>query len=180
VSVKIALLRGINVGGNKKVAMADLRDFLTALEFGEPRTLLQSGNAIFHSHKLTGADLESLLDAEVEKRLGLKTEFFVRTAEEWPGIIASNPFPDEAAKDPGRLIVMFMKKAQKAEEVEALQAAIKGREIVRAAGRQAFIYYPDGAGNSKLTINVIEKKLGSRGTGRNWNTVLKLGALVGA
>jgi uncharacterized protein (DUF1697 family) len=75
---------------------------------------------------------------------------------------------------------MFMKKAPKAEDVEALQAAIKGREIVRAAGRQAFIYYPDGAGNSKLTINVIEKKLGSRGTGRNWNTVLKLGALVGA
>jgi uncharacterized protein (DUF1697 family) len=64
--------------------------------------------------------------------------------------------------------------------VAALQAAVVGRETVRAAGRQAYIYYPDGIGDSKLTLNVIEKKLGSRGTGRNWNTVLKLGALAGA
>jgi uncharacterized protein (DUF1697 family) len=176
----IALLRGINVGGNKKVAMADLRDFLTALEFGEPRTLLQSGNVVFSSDKLAGADLERLLDVEVEKRLGLTTEFFVRTPDEWKAVIAANPFPDEAVNDPGHLIVFFMKKAPEAADVEALQAAIKGREIVRAVGRQAYFFYPDGQGDSKLTINVIERKLGSRGTGRNWNTVLKLGALVGA
>jgi uncharacterized protein (DUF1697 family) len=176
----IALLRGINVGGKKKVAMADLRDFLTALEFGDPRTLLQSGNAVFRSDELTGADLERLLDAEAEKRLGLKTEFFVRTPEEWKAAIESNPFPEQAVKDPGHLVTMFMKKAPEPADVAALQAAIVGRETVRAAGRQAYIYYPDGIGDSKLTINVIEKKLGSRGTGRNWNTVLKLGALAGA
>ena len=175
----IALLRGINVGGNKKVAMADLRDLLTQLSFGEPRSLLQSGNLVFRSEALTGADLERLLDAEVEKRLGLKTELFVRTPEEWKAVIESNPFPDEAERDPGHLIVMFLKKAPDVQEVEALQAAIQGREVVRAVGRQAYIVYPDGMGTSKLTINVIEKKLGTRGTGRNWNTVLKLGALAG-
>ena len=75
---------------------------------------------------------------------------------------------------------MFLKKAPGVQEVEALQAAIQGREAVRAVGRQAYIVYPDGMGTSKLTINVIEKKLGTRATGRNWNTVLKLGALAGA
>jgi uncharacterized protein (DUF1697 family) len=64
--------------------------------------------------------------------------------------------------------------------VSALQGAIKGREQVRVKGRQAYITYPDGIGRSKLTMAVIEKALGTRGTGRNWNTVLKLGDLAGA
>src|SRR4029077_16764688 len=81
----IGLLRGINVGGNKKVAMADLRGFLADLGFGEPRTLLQSGNVVFRSDSLTGAELERRLDSEAEARLGLKTGVFVRTPEEWGG-----------------------------------------------------------------------------------------------
>jgi uncharacterized protein (DUF1697 family) len=174
----IALLRGVNIGGNTKVAMSDLRALLTDLGFGDPRTLLQSGNAVFGSDKLTGADLERLLESETEKRLGLKTDFFVRTPKEWKAVIESNPFPDEAERDPGHLVVMFLKKAPSVEDVEALQAAIKGREVVRAAGRQAYVVYPDGIGRSKLTLKMIEKKLGSQGTGRNWNTVLKLGALA--
>jgi uncharacterized protein (DUF1697 family) len=175
----IGLLRGINVGGNKKVAMADLRAFLADLGFGEPRTLLQSGNVVFRSDSLTGTELERRLDVEAEARLGLKAEFFVRTPEEWREVIASNPFPEEAESDPGHLVVMFLKRAPDVGAVEALQAAVVGREVVRAAGRQAYITYPDGIGDSRLTINVIEKKLGTRCTGRNWNTVLKLGALAG-
>ena len=175
----IALLRGINVGGNKKVAMADLRDLLTQLGFADPRSLLQSGNLVFRSDGRTGADLERLLDAETEKRLGLKTEFFVRTAEEWQAVVACNPFPEEAERDPGHLLVMSLKEAPDVKAVEALQAAITGRETVRAVGRQAYIVYPDGIGDSRLTHALIEKKLGTRGTGRNWNTVLKLGALAG-
>ena len=65
-----------------------------------------------------------------------------------------------------------------AAQVSALQAAIKGREIVKARGKQAYFVYPDGVGRSKLTIQVIEKALGTRGTARNWNTVLKLGELA--
>jgi len=175
----IALLRGINVGGNKKVAMADLRELLNALGFADPRSLLQSGNLVFRSDALKAVDLERLLDAETEQRLGLKTEFFVRTAKEWKAVIESNPFPEEAERDPSHLVVLCLKDAPDTKSVEALQAAITGREVVRAVGRQAYITYPDGIGDSKLTINVIEKKLGTRGTGRNWNTVLKLGVLAG-
>jgi uncharacterized protein (DUF1697 family) len=178
-TTQIALLRGINVGGNKKVAMADLREMLNALGFADPRSLLQSGNLVFRSDARKSADLERLLDAETEKRLGLKTEFFVRTAKEWKAVVESNPFPDEAERDPSHLVVMFLKDAPDARDVEALQAAITGREVVRAVGRQAYITYPDGIGDSRLTNAVIEKKLGTRGTGRNWNTVMKLDALAG-
>ena len=74
--------------------------------------------------------------------------------------------------------MMCLREAPDAAAVKALQAAIKGRETVRAKGKQAYFVYPDGQGTSKLTIAIIEKMLGTRGTARNWNTVLKLGQLV--
>jgi uncharacterized protein (DUF1697 family) len=178
--IHVALLRGVNVGGNKLVAMADLRDLLTTLGFTDPRSLLQSGNLVFRGGTRTGAPLERWLAAETAKRLGLETHFFVRTAEEWKAVIAQNPFPEEAARDPGHLLVLFLKDAPGAGAVRALQDAITGREVVRAKGRHAYAVYPDGAGRSRMTHGLIEKVLGTRATGRNWNTVLKLGALAQA
>jgi uncharacterized protein (DUF1697 family) len=176
----IALLRGINVGGHKPVAMADLRDLLTELGFVKARSLLQSGNLVFRSDRRTGANLEGLLEAETEKRLGHRTDFLVRSAEEWDGVITHNPFGDEAERDPAHLLVMFLKDAPDLKAVEALQTAIIGPEIVRAEGRHAYIVYPAGIGRSRLTNSLIERKLGTRGTGRNWNTVVKLAALAKA
>jgi len=174
----IALLRAINLPAHKQVAMADLRDFLTELGFVDGRSLLQSGNLVFRSPARTGAHLERLLEAEAEKRLGLQTDFFVRTTEEWKTIVAGNPFRKEAEHDPGHLVVMFLKAAPDVKDIKALQAAIAGPEIVRAEGRHAYITFPNGIGRSRLTNTLIERKLGTRGTGRNWNTVLKLGALA--
>jgi uncharacterized protein (DUF1697 family) len=179
-TIHIALLRAINVGGHKKVAMSDLRDLLTRLGFVDTRSLLQSGNLVFRSDGRTGANVERLLEAEAAKRLDLRTDFFVRTAEEWKAVIARNPFRDEAERDPGHLVVMFLKAAPDVKNVKALQAAITGPEIVRAEGKQAYIVYPSGIGRSRLTSTLIEKKLGTRGTGRNWNTILKLAALAKA
>ena len=174
----VALLRGINVGGHKPVAMADLRDLLTQLGLADARSLLQSGNLVFGANGRTAAQLERLLEAEAEKRLGLQTDFFIRTAKEWKGVVAHNPFRKEATRDPGHLVVMFLKDAPSASAVKALQEAITGREIVRAAGKHLYITYPDGIGRSRLTNAVIDKQLETRGTGRNWNTVLKLAALA--
>jgi uncharacterized protein (DUF1697 family) len=75
---------------------------------------------------------------------------------------------------------MVLKQAVSAQAVKELQAAISGREVVRGAGREVYIVYPDGVGRSRLTNAVIEKKLGARATGRNWNSVLKLQALAEA
>lgn len=160
--------------------MADLRAFLAGLGFADPRSLLQSGNLLFRSDSRTTAQLERLLETEAAKRLALRTDFLVRTAREWQDVIARNPFREEAKRDPGHLVVMFLKAAPEAKAVKALQAAIKGPELVRAHGRQAYITYPAGFGRSRLTTAVIEATLGTRGTARNWNTVVKLGALAGA
>jgi uncharacterized protein (DUF1697 family) len=172
----IALLRGVNLAGHKMVAMADLRAMLTELGFAEPRSLMQSGNLVFQARAQASARLERVLEQEAQRRLDLETEFHVRTAAEWQTIIKRNPFPDAARKDPGHLLLMCFKEAPAAQDVRALQAAIKGREVVRAVGRQAYFIYPAGVGTSRLTTGLIDKTLGLRGTARNWNTVLKLGA----
>jgi uncharacterized protein (DUF1697 family) len=174
----IALLRGINVGGNKMIAMSDLRDMLESLGFAGARSLLQSGNLIFQSSKRNGNALERLLETATEDRLKMSVHYFVRNATEWESIIADNPFPKEAKLDPGHLIVMLLKQPPESSAVKSLQAAIKGPEVVRASGKQLYITYPAGVGRSKLTNTLIEKTLGTRGTARNWNTVIKLAALV--
>lgn len=174
----IALLRAINVGGKQKVAMADLRGLLSDLRFEGVQTLLQTGNLVLRGGSKTGANLERLLEAETEKRLGLSTTFIVRTAKEWGAIIGCNPFPDEAESDPAHLVVLFLKDAPSTGAVWALTAAIKGPELIRADGKQLYIVYPAGIGRSTLTNQLMEDKLGTRGTGRNWNTVLKLAALA--
>jgi uncharacterized protein (DUF1697 family) len=169
----IALLRGINVGGHRSVGMTDLRNFLTQLGFDDVRSLLQSGNLVFGSKVRTGSELERFLEAEAVKRFGIEIDFFVRSPEEWKTIIRQNPFRKEGELDPARLVVLLFKSAPEAEDVAALQAEIKGGEVVKAKGRQVYAYYPDGQGRSRLTNAVIERKIG-RCTARNWNTVLKL------
>jgi len=177
-TIRIALLRAVNVAGHQQVAMGGLRDLLAQLGLVDVRSLLQSGNLIFRSDSRSGAALERLLESEVSKRLDLQTDFFIRSAKELTAIVTNNPFRDEAASDPGHLVVMFLKDAPDAKNIEALRAAITSAEILSADGKQLYIVYPDGIGRSRLTNALIERKLGTRGTGRNWNTVLKLDALA--
>ena len=178
-TTQIALLRAVNVGGRKPIAMAALRNLVAGLGFTDVRSLLASGNLVFGGAAPTGAALEQLLEDEAERRLALRTDFIVRTAEEWMTIVARNPFGAEAARDPGHLVVMFFKAAPERAGVETLQRAITGPEMVHAEGRQAYIVYPEGIGRSRLTNALIERKLATRGTGRNWNTVERLAALAG-
>ncbi len=174
----IGLLRAINLGPHNRVAMGDLRTMCATIGLDEAKTLLASGNVVFQSRIASGDKLEQALEAASIKHLGVTTDYFVRSAEEWKAIIKANPFPKEARSDPGHLLLMCLRQAPTAAQVSALQATIKGREIVKARGKQAYFVYPDGVGRSKLTIQVIEKALGARGTARNWNTVLKLGELA--
>ena len=174
----IALLRGINVGGHKRVAMADLRDLAARLGLNDARTILQSGNLVFTCGERSSERLERALETEVAKRLGVQTTFFLRRPTEWATVIADNPFPREAERDPSHLLVMFLRDEPGPKDVKALQAAITGPEIFRVKGRHAYVVFPIGIGTSRLIPGLIEKKLGTMGTGRNWNTVLKLSALV--
>lgn len=174
---RVALLRAVNLGSHQKLPMADLRDLLADLGFTEPRTLLQTGNVVFGSRR-SPARLETELEAALADRLGLETDVVVRTAAEFDEVFAANPFPDAARDDPSHLVVYFLKEAPAAGAVEALRDAIRDRETVATAGPHLYAVYPDGIGRSRLTNRLIEGKLGTRGTGRNWNTVTKLAALL--
>lgn len=174
----VALLRGINVGGHGLVAMSDLRAMLAELGMGECKTLLQSGNVVLDSPKLTGEKLERRLERETARRLGVACDYLVRTEKEWRTIIANNPFPAAAKSDPSHLLVMCLKAAPGPAAVEEIAAALQGGEQIGGVGRELYLVYPAGIAKSKLSGALIERKLNSRGTARNWNTVLKLAAML--
>lgn len=174
----IALLRAINVAGHNTVRMSELRDLVSGLGMRNVRSLLQSGNLVFEtSSHVKNAGLERTFERAAHEQLGLDADFMIRSGGEWSRIVAGNPFPREAERKPGHLVVMFLKGVPDTPKVAALRAAIRGREVIRTKGPHAYIVYPDGIGRSRLTTALIEEKLGVRGTGRNWNTVLKLLAM---
>jgi len=175
----IALLRAINVGGNNKIAMADLKLMALAKGLTDPRTLLQSGNLVFASKETDALALEKLLEKETASRFGFEVDYLVRTASQWKQMIAKNPFSAEAKEDPSHLLVVFLKSTPTAKQVQDLKEAIPGRETIELVGSHLFVVYPDGIGRSKLTSALIEKKLGTRGTARNWNTIGKLKEMAG-
>jgi uncharacterized protein (DUF1697 family) len=176
----VALLRGVNVVGRTMVAMSDLRVLLGEMGFADVRSLLQSGNLVFRTdRRLTSTSLERMLEAETTKRLGRESPtYMVRSPAEWNALIDANPFPAAAKRDPSHLLVMFLKTPAAASNVKALRAAIRGPETIQAIGKHLYVIYPDGVGKSKLTHGLIERLLGIRATGRNWNTVLKLATLL--
>jgi uncharacterized protein (DUF1697 family) len=176
----VALLRAVNLGPHNKVAMADLKIIAASCGLTAPRTLLQSGNLLFESKTKSSAALEKLLEAALQQKLGLKTPVVVRSAAEWRRALDDNPFPKQAMSDPGHLVLMPLKAKVEPAAVAALAAAIVGREQVKLAGQHLYFVYPDGIGESKLTSALIEKKIGVSGTGRNWNTVQKIAALLEA
>ncbi len=175
----IALLRGINVGGRKILPMADLRRLAGSLGLRNAKTLLQSGNLVFDEPRRSAASLERLLEAETKQRLDAEVCYLVRSAAEWSGIVGANPWPKLAEDDPGHLLMMALQRTPGDEELTALRGAFLGRETIEVVGRQLYIHYPDGVARSKLSNALIERKLGCRGTARNWNTVLKLAAAAG-
>ena len=176
----VALLRAVNVGGSNKIAMADLRDFASRLGLAD-HTLLQSGNLLFADPERRPADeLELFLEQQARERLGLATALILRSAAQWRALMAANPFVKYAEANPYLVMVMPMKGSPISRtELAALQGAIVGSERVESRRRELYIVYPDGAGRSKLTTSLIERKLGGRrGTARNWNTVTKIAGLL--
>lgn len=174
------MLRAVNVGGTGKLPMAELRRFFGDLGFGDARTYIQTGNVIFECGDHDSGELETLLEEESRRRLGLDTSFIVRSPDAWGDVIAANPFPDKASDDPRRLLVMALKDEPSRERFNDLREGYAGPEPFSLSGKHLYIDYLDGAGNSKLTNTLIERKLGTRGTARNWNTVLKLAEMAGA
>lgn len=159
--------------------MADLCAVFDEVGFPGAKSLLQSGNVVFDAGARDTKKLEKLLEDATAKTLGVETTYIVRTAAEWKRLVAANPFTREAKEDPARLVAFVLKTEPPKGAEQALNSAVKGREVGRVVGACAYIHYPDGQGRSKLTTAVIEKTLGRPGTARNWNTVLKVFSLLG-
>ena len=178
--VFIALLRGINVGGHKKVRMSDLKAICETIGLENVQTYLQSGNVVFSSRRAGPAALARSLETALHERAGVEARIVLRTADDLRKVIAKNPF--EGEREPSRLMVAFLEGEMTKDAKTALQKAATGEEI-HFAGREAYIYFPEGAGNSKLMNAMSEKKLGVAATTRNWNTVnalLRLAEEAGA
>ncbi|MDO9223979.1 MAG: DUF1697 domain-containing protein [Caulobacter sp.] len=179
-TMRIALLRGVNVGGNKKVPMADLKAMVEALGFSEVKTLLQSGNVVFEAADRSDGELEALLEAEAEARLGLVTRFIVRGPQAWRAMIEANPMAAEAEREPSRFIVNVAREAVTPEMLAMIRATATPGERVEAGYRCVYAFFGDGIADSKAALVFGKKGLGLTSTGRNWNTVQKIAALIGA
>jgi uncharacterized protein (DUF1697 family) len=174
----VALLRGVNVGGNRKLPMADLRRFAEDLGFTEVTTLLASGNLVFTVPDSDPAALETRLEQAAEAQLGLRTDIFVRSAADVRGVVAANPFPDQAPDRPGHLLVHFHRDPVPSAWVDAVSAENSGAERLVARGRELFVDYRDGIGTSALPPLMIKARHRRLNTARNWNTVTALLALL--
>lgn len=175
----VALLRAVNVGGANALPMSRLRTLLTAAGLTDVETILQSGNVIFRSDVRSIQRLEQTIAKAIEDGHRLAIDVCVRTAADWKALVAANPFPDEARRDPGHLLVLCLSEPVPPASVLTLQQRIAGREQVSGHAGHVYAVYPDGIGRSKLTTAVIERSLGVRVTGRNWNTVLRIADRLG-
>ncbi|WP_066582855.1 DUF1697 domain-containing protein [Cellulomonas timonensis] len=186
-----ALLRGVNVGGRRKVPMADLRAVIEHLGHRAVATHLNSGNAVFvvdegtvvnevtaeGADSLDSAAIATAVSAGLRERLALDVDVVARTAARWDAMVAANPFEDEARADPGHVLVVFY-----ADPVRSpgLDASRYGAERIVWDGAHAYVHYPDGIGRSRLTPDLLDRAAGQPGTGRNWRTVLALQELLRA
>lgn len=171
----IALIRGINVGGNKKVKMAGLKVSCEGLGLKDVRTLLQSGNVVFRTTRSDRAKLAR----DVEGVLGVEAKVILRNAAELRAAIAANPMPDAAQREPSHYVIVFLSDKPTAAAMQSLRDAYKGPEPMHLHGAELYVDYGSGMGTSKLTNTLIERKLGVTGTTRNWNTITKLGEMAG-
>ena len=176
----VALLRAVNVGGTGKLPMADLRKLLDGLGFKNIETYIQSGNVVFDAAG-SAAKVKAAVEAGLEKLMGAPVEVMVRTHEELSRIIADNPFAAQAAADGARVHVGFLAGVAPAGAQAALQAIVTKyparRDRFHLAGNVVYLHLPDGASETKFSGKTLDKAIGAPGTGRNWNTVLKLHAM---
>ena len=174
----VSLFRGINVGGHHQIRMSELKELHEALSLKDVFTFIQSGNVVFNSDDTDVARLQRQIEDGFEKKFGFHVEVIVRTAAELRDIIDKNPFQSQQSKESKWVVVMFLAVHPDDTAQEDLLKTYVGPEELFIIGKELYIYYPNGIGRSKLSHSLIEKKLKTFGTARNWNTVLQLQKLI--
>jgi len=172
----VALLRGINVGGKKKIAMAELRSLFSSLGFEDVVTYIQSGNVVFRSTDGDANEISARIEREITRVFELDPAVLVRTPAELEKIAEHNPYSSRT--DLSKLHVVFLDRIPAKRAATALDPKRSPGDEFTIRGREIYLHLPNGAGRSKLTIDYFERVLGARATQRNWNTLRKLLELV--
>lgn len=168
----ISMLRGVNVGGHNQIKMEALRSLYESLGFKDPQTYVQSGNIVFKTEERNLIQLANRIKNAIEKKFGFGPDVVLRTASDWKDLVARYPFAKGRGLNPGKVGVVFFAEAPTAAACDDLLLTKVDDEEVHVAGREFYIYFPRGMGQSKL-FAAIGRKLKS-GTARNWNTVTQL------
>jgi uncharacterized protein (DUF1697 family) len=170
----VAFLRGINVGRNKAVSMDALRELLTGLGYGDVRTHLRSGNAVFTTPGRP-ATVERAIEQAIADQWGMAVKVLVRTGAELDAVIAANTLP---TTDGAKLQVCFLDRAPAAASLRDLDPATFAPEQFQIGRRELYLWCPEGVTASALVKTITEKRIDRVITARNWNTVIKLASMM--
>lgn len=176
--VLISMLRGINNVGSNRVKMDALRALYESLGFQDPRTCVQSGNVIFRTRARSHTVVATRIQDGIGRAFGFRPAVLLRTADELRKTVAANPFARRRNVEPSKFLVTFLAGKPAPGATDTLTAFKHYPEEIHLKGRELYIYFPNGVGESKLPWSSVEKLLGVAGTARNWNSVTKILAIA--
>jgi uncharacterized protein (DUF1697 family) len=163
-----SMLRGINVGGQKKVHMAELKSLYESLGFANVETYVQSGNVVFDSEEKDTEKLAKSIEGQIEKTFGFVVPVLVRSADDFRRVIENHPFKDE---EPVRILVTFLYQHPEQSKLDDLSRYEDKVDKFAIGEQEIFLFCPGGYGRTKLSNTFFETKLGVVATTRNWKTV---------
>lgn len=175
----VALLRGINLGSKRRVAMKDLRGLLERLGYEDVRTLLQSGNAVLRAPTRSASAVSTAVREAIRAELDMDVDVLVRTAAQLADVLERDPFEGRAT-DPARYMVVFLDKRLSLSALSDIDPGDFAPEELVTAGTELYLWLPQGLHDSRLARALTDRRLGGTWTMRNWNTVRKLGDMTGA
>jgi len=177
----LALLRGVNVSGKNIIKMEDLRRHMETAGFSNVKTLIQSGNIVFESSETEKQKLTSAVTKLLADNYGYAITVFVLDAKELSDAISGNPFTDNREPEPSgakKLHITILSEIPSEEKMKALREGPIGNDKLELAGNVLYFLLETKSSDSKLSNALLESKLKVKGTTRNWNTMLKLEALM--
>ena len=167
----ISMLRGINVGGQKKIRMTELKSLYESLDLVNVKTYVQSGNVVFDSTEQDASKLAELIEAQIEQFFGYSVSVFIRDVKDFERIIASNPFLNERNEDLAKLHVTFLYSSPLGLKLSDLAVPNNEGDEFFVGDKEIYLFCPKGYGRTKLSNNYFERKLKVAATTRNWKTV---------
>lgn len=176
-TIYIAFLRGINVGGNKKISMAELKSALLGIGLGRVQTYIQSGNVVFESEEEAGA-LRDRIEQEIKTSFGMSVTVILRTSEQFNRLIANCPYEGEELTGKQSIQLTLLTEPPSQKSIDLLAAGERGNDEYWINGEEVYFLFRQSILDSKPAVNL--NKLGNLSTTRNWNTILKLADMAKA